>query len=149
LVVYNRGGFYYDKGRPRGIVVETLDDFTQIINKKLKTGAKKFTVVYISLPPGQLLQALNDGLGDVICSSLVVTPEREKLVDFTEPFATGVKLVPVTHKGSPAISSVDDLGGKDIYVNPLAVAKEALDKLNQQFAQAGKPQIAIHPVGPT
>src|SRR5215831_7664006 len=42
LVVYNRGGFYYDKGRPRGLVVDVVNEFEKVINQKLKTGAKKF-----------------------------------------------------------------------------------------------------------
>jgi len=146
LVVYNRGGFYYEKGAPRGMVVDAMDEFEKSINKRLKTGARKFTVKYLTVPPGQLLQALNDGIGDVICTGIIVTPERQKLVDFTVPVATGIKLVVVTHKGAPSMNSVDDLSGKEIYVNPVTVAKEALDALNQRFAQAGKPPINVRTV---
>jgi membrane-bound lytic murein transglycosylase MltF len=35
-----------------------------------------------------------------------------------------------------------------VYVNPVTVAKTELDKLNQRFKQAGKPEIAIKPVDP-
>ena len=128
------------------MVVDAMDEFEKSINKRLKTGARKFTVKYLTVPPGQLLQALNDGIGDVICTGIIVTPERQKLVDFTVPVATGIKLVVVTHKGAPSMNSVDDLSGKEIYVNPVTVAKEALDALNQRFAQAGKPPINVRTV---
>jgi membrane-bound lytic murein transglycosylase MltF len=148
LVVNNRTGFFYDKGRSRGVVAEAMEEFGIVINKKLKTGAKKFVVVYLPIPPGQILAALNDGTGDIACSGIIITPEREKLVDFTSPVANEVKLVVVTSKAAPAINSVDDLSGKDIYVNAVTVAKEELDKLNQRFKQAGKPEIEIKAVDP-
>jgi membrane-bound lytic murein transglycosylase MltF len=146
LVVYNRGGFYYDKGRPRGMVVDAMDEFEKNINKRLKTGAKKFTVRYLSVPPGELLKNLNEGIGDIVCTGIIVTSERQQLVDFTVPVASNIKLVVVSHKGSPSINSIADLSGKDIYVNPIAVAKEALDKLNDQFEQAHKPKINVRTV---
>lgn len=148
LVIYNRGGFYYDKGRPRGLTVDVINEFEKVINQKLKTGAKKFTVDYIAVPPGQLLQNLNDGIGDIVSTGIIVTPERENLVDFTTPVASGVHLVVVTNKSVPPLSSVDDLSGRDIYVSPITVAKDDLVKLNQKFTQSGKPPIAIHDVDP-
>jgi len=136
LVVYSKSGFFYDKGRPHGVTVEMMDEFEKVINNKLKPGAKKFKVVFISLPPGQLLQALNDGIGDLICAGALITPEREKLVDFTTPLASGVKLVVVTSRNAPPINSLDDLSGKDIYVSPVSVAKLELENQNQRLKQA-------------
>jgi membrane-bound lytic murein transglycosylase MltF len=148
LVVYNRGGFYYDKGRPRGLVVDVLNEFDKVINQKLKTRAKKFTVAYIAVPPAQLQQDLNEGIGDIISSAVIATPEREKLVDFTIPVLSGVQLVPVTNKGASPINTLDDLSGRDIYVSPVAIARDDLVKLSQRFTQSGKPAIAIHDVDP-
>jgi membrane-bound lytic murein transglycosylase MltF len=146
LVINNRTGFFYDKGRTRGAIAEAMEEFGIVTNQKLKTGAKKFVVVYLPMPPGQLLAALNDGIGDIACTGIIITPEREKLVDFTAPIMNDVKLVVVTSKTAPAISSVDDLSGKDVYVNAATVAKDELDKLNQRLKQAGKPEIGIKPV---
>jgi membrane-bound lytic murein transglycosylase MltF len=146
LVVTNKTGFFYDKGHARGAIAEEMEEFGNIINKKLKTGAKKFAVVYLPMPPGQLLGALNDGTGDIACTGIIITPEREKLVDFTVPVVRDVKLVVVNSKSAPAITSVDDLSGKDIYVNSATVAREELDKVNQRFKQAGKPEIGIKAV---
>lgn len=148
LVVYNKSGFFYDRGRERGAIVDTMTEFENDVNKKLKTGATKFKVGFIPVPPGQLQKALNDGIGDIVCTGIVITPEREKLVDFTVPFATGVKMVVVTSKTGPSINSVSDLSGKDIYVNPLTVAKADLETINQGFKQAGKPEIGVKATDP-
>jgi len=148
LVIYSKGGFYYDKGLPRGITVEAMDEFEKVINKKLKTGAKKFRVNLIPMPPGQLLQALNDGIGDLICTGIIITPEREKLVDFTLPVMNGVKLVVVTNKAVPSVTSLEDLSGKDIYVSPVSVAKLELEKLNERLKHSGKSEIGIRLVDP-
>ncbi len=148
LVIYSKSGFFYDRGRAQGFVADGMTEFENVISKKLKKGARKFKVLYIPLPPGQLQKALNDGLGDVVCAGVIITPEREKIVDFTVPLVNDVKLVVVTSKTQPATNSIDDLSGRDIYVNSIAIAKTELDKINQSFKQAGKPEIGIKPVDP-
>ena len=45
LVLYNKTGFFYDKGRPRGAVPDVAEEMERYLNKKLKTRAKKFEVV--------------------------------------------------------------------------------------------------------
>jgi membrane-bound lytic murein transglycosylase MltF len=146
LVVYNRGAFYYDRGHPRGLVVEAMNEFEKLTNQKLKTGARKFKVVYIPVPPGDLAKSLNEGLGDIVCSGIIVTPERQNLVDFTLPVVKNVSLVVVSGRNAPVINTLEDLSGKDIYVNRISVAEQELDSLNKKFTQAGKPPIANHEV---
>ncbi len=143
LVLYNKTGFFYDKGRPRGVVPDTADELEVYLNKKLKTRAKKFKVVFIPMTPGQLEKDLNEGYGDVIASVVTVTPEREKRLDFSIPIISGLKLVVVSEKNSPQISSVDDLSGKEIYANRVSLAYDLLRAQNQKFKQAGKPEIVV------
>ncbi len=143
LVLYNKIGFFYDKGRPRGIVPEIAEELERYLNKKLKTGAKKFKVVFIPVPPAQLGNYLIDGSGDVVATSVIITPEREKQVDFTLPLMTGVKLVVVTGKNAPQISNIDDLSGKEIYVNRATVAYQLLEEQSTRLTQAGKAEIVI------
>ena len=85
-------------------------------------------------------EALNNGIGDIACTGIIITPEREKLVDFTVPLRNDVKLVVVTSKTAPPISSLEDLSGKDIYVNPVTVAKAELEKLNQRLSKLASPK---------
>jgi len=148
LVVNNRYSFFYDQGRPRGVVAEAMEEFANITNKKLKTGARKFKVVYLPMAPGELLSALNDGVGDIACTGIIITKEREQAVDFTVPLKKDVKLVVVAAKASPSITSIDDLSGKDIFVSPISVATTELEKLNQRLKQAGKPEVGIKQVDP-
>ena len=43
-----------------------------------------------------------------------VTPESQKLVDFTKPTRKNVNEIVVTGPGAPAITSVDDLAGREV-----------------------------------
>ncbi len=148
LVLYNKTGFFYDKGRPRGVVPDMAEELEVYLNKKLKTGAKKFKVVFIPVTPAQLEKDLNEGYGDIIASAIAVTPEREKRVDFSIPIMSGLKLVVVSGKDTPQISSVDDLSGKEIYVNRASLACDRLREQNQKFKQAGKPEIVVKEADP-
>jgi ABC-type amino acid transport substrate-binding protein len=76
LVLYNKTGFFYDKGRPRGVVPDIAEEMERYLNKRLKTGAKKFKVAFIPVSPAHLEKYLNDGSGDVIASVVIATPER-------------------------------------------------------------------------
>jgi ABC-type amino acid transport substrate-binding protein len=50
----------------------------------------------------QLLPALVDGKVDMVIAQLTVTPERQKLVDFTNPTRKDVDEVVVTGPGAVA-----------------------------------------------
>jgi len=148
LVLYSKSGFFYDRGRPRGVNAEAMEELEKEINKKLKTGANKFKVVLMPTTPGRMQKALDEGLGDLLCTAVIVTPERGKLVDFTIPVKTDVKLVVVTNKNSPSISGINELSGKDVYVIPSTVAKIELERLNQEFKKSSKPEIRVKEVDP-
>src|SRR6266850_1898583 len=47
LVVYSRSSFFYDKGHPRGIAYEALEEFQRFLNKKLKSGSLKVQVIFL------------------------------------------------------------------------------------------------------
>jgi ABC-type amino acid transport substrate-binding protein len=119
LVVYSRSGFFYDKGHPKGIYYEAAEEFQSFLNKKLKTGRLKIYVTFIPVRPEQLEQALIQGIGDLIAASVIVTPARQERVDFTIPIATDVKQIIVTGPAGPPVEALDDLSGKEVYVNPI------------------------------
>jgi membrane-bound lytic murein transglycosylase MltF len=95
--------------------------------------------------PSQLGQYLNDGSGDIVAASVIVTPEREKQMDFTIPIISGdhTKLVVVTGKNAPQLASVDDLSGKEVYVNRVTLSYKLLQEQSQKLKQAGKPEIIV------
>ena len=143
LVVYNRTGFFYDKGRPRGMVPDISEELEFYLNKKLNTGAKRFRVAFIPVSPAQLEKYLNDGTGDIVATDMIATPELEEQMDFTMPTFTGAKMVVVTGKNAPQIASRDDLSGKEVYVNPVSLSYKLLQESNQKLKQAGKPEIIV------
>jgi membrane-bound lytic murein transglycosylase MltF len=143
LVLYSRSGFFYVDGRPQGIYYEALRAFEQAVNERFHTGAHHVQVTFIPVRPDQVEKALTEGVGDLVAYALTVTPEREQRVAFSVPIATGVKQIVVTGKGFGAISSLRDLGGKTIFVNPLTTYRENLDKVNDSLRKQGAPPILI------
>lgn len=143
LVVPSHSGFFYDKGQPRGIYYEALNEFQSFVNIKLRTGRLKINVTFIPVRPEQLESALLEGVGDVVAYGVIVTPEREKKVLFTTPIASDVKQVIVSGPNSPPIASLEDLSGKEVYVNPLTVYYENLQRLSDSLRKAGRPAIRL------
>ncbi len=143
LVVPSHSGFFYDNGRPHGIYYEALEEFQRFVNQKFKTGSLKINIAFIPVRPDQLEKALLDGVGDVVAYGVIVTPEREKVVLFTTPIGTNVKQVVVTGPKSPPIESLEDLSGKEVYVNPLTVYYENLQHLSESLQKEGRPPILV------
>ncbi len=142
LVLYSRSGFFYVDGKPEGIYYQAMQYFEQFLNEKLHT-RQHVQVTFIPVRPDQLEAALNEGVGDLIAYGLVVTPEREQQVAFSIPIQTDVKQIVVTRKDFGALSSLDQLGGKKVFVNPLTTYYDNLAKVNESLRQAGKPEILV------
>jgi len=49
----------------------------------------------------------------------------------------------VTAKNAPLMASLDDLSGKEIYVNPVTLSYQLLKEQSQKLKQAGKPEISV------
>jgi membrane-bound lytic murein transglycosylase MltF len=143
LVVYGKSAFFYDKGQPRGISYEALRELETVVNKKFNTGSRPIQVTFLPTPIEGLEQALTEGRGDLVAVGVVVTPERQRHVDFTVPIATGVKQLIVTAANGPKLSSLDDLGGKEVLANPFTANYGTLNRLSESFAKAGKPPINL------
>jgi membrane-bound lytic murein transglycosylase MltF len=149
LTVYSKTFYFIDKGVQRGAVLDAFRIFEADLNKKLAKEKKlkhkhlKVRVVFIPVARGELLPALVAGKGDIAASSLGVTEERQKLVDFSLPMVSDAKVVIVSGPASPAISSVDDLAGKEVFVRKSSVYYEILTALNQRFATEKKPAVII------
>ena len=143
LVVYSRSGFFYDKGHPHGISYEAVEEFGRFLNGKLKTGKLLINLTFIPVRPEQLQAALTQGLGDFIAAGVVVTPERQQEVAFTVPIATDARPIVVTGPTGAGYDKIDDLSGKEIYVNPLTNYYQNLENLNAAFRKAGKPPALI------
>ena len=143
LVILNPISFFYDKGQPRGVMYEALEEFQKFANQKLKTGKLQVKVTFLPMRVDQIEAALTEGLGDTIAYGIVVTPDREKRVAFSTPIQTDVTQIIVTGPGSGPVSTLADLGGKEVYANPLTTYYENLQKANEQLQKAGQKPIVV------
>jgi membrane-bound lytic murein transglycosylase MltF len=143
LVIMNPISFFYDKGQPRGVMYEALEEFQKFANQKLKTGKLQVKVTFLPMRVDQIEAALTQGVGDVIAHGIVIAPEREQRVAFSTPIQKDVTQIIVTNKDLGPVSSLADLGGKEVYVNPLTTYYENLQKANQTLQKDGKTPIVI------
>jgi len=147
LVLYSHSSFFYVNGKPEGIYYEALRGFEQFVNQKLHTGKQHVGITFIPVRPDQLESYLIEGVGDLIAYPVTVTPEREQKVAFSLPLETGVKQILVTGKNFGPVSSLQDLGGKKVFVNSITTYYGNLEKVNNSLAKQGKPVILIQSTG--
>jgi membrane-bound lytic murein transglycosylase F len=62
-----------------------------------------------------MFDLLGTGRGDLIAASLTVTPTREEMADFSEPYLSVQQHV-IVHKRNHKVRSVDDLSGRTVHV---------------------------------
>ena len=144
-VTFNRTHYFIDRGQERGITYESLKLFEKELNASLKTGNLKVHVVIVPMSRDELYPSLTSGKVDMVAAMVTVTPEREKLVAFSDPTRTNVSQVVVTGPGAPQISSVDDLAGQEVFVRTGSIYEESLARLNAQLKERGKPPVVITP----
>ena len=148
LVIINPISFFYSHGNPMGVMYEALRELEKYVNDKYKTGSFPVKVTFIPLRPDQVEEALRRGVGDFIAYGLIVTPEREQRVAFTVPLQTNVKQLIVSRADFGDVSKLADLGGKEIYVNPLSVSYQRLQRLNEKLKQEKKPLVNLKAADP-
>jgi membrane-bound lytic murein transglycosylase MltF len=143
LVAHSKTFFFVDKGTQRGIAHDIMKAFEDELNRDLKTKHLRVHLMFIPVSRDKLLPGLIEGRGDIAAANLTVTPGRRELVDFADPWITGVSEVVVTGPKSPPITSIDDLAGREVFVRRASSYYESLVNLNERFKQAGKPEIVL------
>jgi membrane-bound lytic murein transglycosylase MltF len=144
-VVYNRTQYFIDRGVQRGISYESIALFEEQLNKRLKTGLVKVHVAVVPLPRDQLFPSLLAGKVDFVAAALTITPERQKIVNFSNPTRTGVSEIVVTAPNVTPPVTVDDLSGREVFVRKSSSYFESLQQLNKSLASRGKPPVVIEP----
>ncbi|CAH6966852.1 Lytic transglycosylase F [Vibrio chagasii] len=134
-------GFYHiENGKPKGILAEQIYYFDQA----LKLSDPLLRVKVIPVERSELLEALNQGRGDIAIANLTVTEERQRLVDFSMPIRRDIDEVLVTSLSKPSISNVTQLQGKEVWLKQNSSYISSVQKLNQQFEREGMEPIYIH-----
>lgn len=147
LVPFSKTLYFVVNGQQRGAAYDSLTQFEKWINQKYPPKTKNLTthVVFVPTSRGDLLKNLDAGIGDVVVAALTVTPERRKLVDFSQSTFSGVKEIAVTGPGSPKVESLDDLSGQEVFVRRSSSYWSSLERLNARFAKEGRKPVTLRP----
>ncbi len=145
LTVYRLGGYFLDGPQERGTTYEAARAFEQQINKKLGRRHLKAHVVILPVDRDELIPALLQGYGDIAAANLTITPEREELVQFSDPLMRNVSELVVTGPAAPPIASLDELGGLQIHVRRSSSYWDSLTRLNERLRSEGKPPAELVP----
>ena len=143
LVPYSKTFYFLDGGRQRGLTYDLLKAFEKQINKDLKRKIVRVRVVFIPVNRDELIPALLNGVGDVAAAGLTITSEREKRVEFSTPFLTGVREIVVTGQDVAPLAHLNDLSGKTIHVRKSSSYYESLVRVNRAFRDAGQSEIKL------
>jgi len=135
-VPYSKTLYYTVKGTQYGVADEGGKAFEEYLNKKYRRQQQrnvKLYVIFMVTPRDKAISNLNDGNLDILIGDLVITPERQKLVDFSDPTVNGINEIVVTGPNSPQLGSVDDLSGKEVFLRETSSYWEHLKRLNERF----------------
>lgn len=88
---------------------ELFKQFEEYINVSLKCDELKVHVVFVAVARNQLIDGLIKGRGDIVAAQMTITPEREKVIGFSQPATNEMSEVLVTGPSATPIKSLDDL----------------------------------------
>ena len=144
-VPYSKTLFYTVKGTPQGIAYETGKAFEQYLNKKYPQQNKniKIHVMFFVTPRASATKNLDTGTLDILMGGITITPERQKIVDFSNPIYRDAKEVVVTALAGPQLTSLDELSGKEVFVRKSSSYWEHLDRLNERFERDKKQPVKL------
>ena len=143
LVPYSKTYYYVEGMKRYGLAFELVNLFEKDLNTQLKYYPPKIRVIFIPVSRKNILPMLTGGHGDMIASGYTITPEREKLVDFSSPTVTDIKDIVVGGPGAPAIRSIEDLAGQHVFVRENTSFQASLIRLNESFRKAGRKPMFI------
>ena len=146
VVAYSKTQYYVLKGMQYGISYEGGTAFEKYINRKYpsKTKNVKLHVVFRPVQRDELFSHLTDGTADIAIAGLTITPDRKKIVDFSDPMASGINEIAVTGPDSPALNSLDDLSGRDVVLRKSSSYWTHVEALNERFKTEQKPPVRLH-----
>ncbi|MFQ5973654.1 MAG: transporter substrate-binding domain-containing protein, partial [Alphaproteobacteria bacterium] len=143
LVTYDKTKFFFIKGAPRGFEFELLEQYEEFVNRETSKDELATQIVYIPVPFARLLEALRDGEGDIAAAGLTITPERENIVDFTDPYLPDVAEVIVAARHVDGLERLEDLSGRKVYVRPESSHEQHLRRLNETLEANGLAPVEI------
>lgn len=146
LTVYGLGRYFVDSGQEKGMTLELFRKFEEEINKREGRKHVRIHVLFVPVARDELIPGLLSGRGDIAAAGLTITPEREQLIDFTDAMSKELSEVLVTGPSAPAVSSINDLAGRDVCVRASSSYRSSIDALNRRFREEGLEEIRVQDV---
>ena len=143
LVPYSKTYYFVDRAVQRGISYDLTRLLEADLNKKLKTGHMRLSVVCIPVNRGEMISGLLEGRGDIAMGNLTITPERLTQVDFTQPFMRNAVEIVITGPGADPIATIEDLSGKEVYLRKSSSYYQSIETLNAELARARKAPVKV------
>ena len=143
LVSFSKTNFFFNQGTPRGFEYELLHEYEKFVNKSQRSKYQQTKMVFIPMPFDQLIQALQEGRGDIAAAGLTITPDRGKLVKFTTPYIPNVAEVVILNNKVKGIKSLDDLSGRSIYIRAGSSYVIHLRTLNTKLIRSGRAPVNL------
>jgi membrane-bound lytic murein transglycosylase MltF len=143
LVSYCKTNYFFDHGKPRGYEYEMLKAYEKFLNRKQKSSYTRTRMIFLPVPFDRILSDLNKGRGDIAASSLTITPERQKIVDFTRPYIPKVDEIVVLNKNVNGLQSVEALSNRMVYVRKGSSYVTHLKALNAKLKKMKRPPVNI------
>ena len=148
LVTLNMSEFFLLKGQPRGFEYELLQGYEKFLNKGVSKKEGRTQIVFVPVAFDEAIEALRDGRGDLIAAGMTVTPERQKLVTFTEPYFSKVDEIVVANEDVGELTSLDDLAGREVTVLAGSSYITHLEELNEVLDDRDLDEIEIREADP-
>jgi membrane-bound lytic murein transglycosylase MltF len=143
LVSYCKTNYFFDHGKPRGFEYEMLKAYEKFLNRKERNPYAKTRMIFLPVPFDRILLDLNNGRGDIAASSLTITPDRQKVVNFTRPYIPRVDEIVVLNKHVKGMQSVEDLSNQMVYVRKGSSYVTHLKALNVKLKKMNRLPVNI------
>lgn len=146
LTVYGLGRYYIDNGREKGMTYELMKMLEENLNRKFGKKTLRMHVVFIPVARDELISGLVEGRGDIAAAGLTITPERQELIDFSDPLTRPLSEILVTGPSAPEIGQLEDLAGREVFVRSSSSYRSSLEAINDRFRERGLDTIVIREV---
>ncbi|MGB3435574.1 transporter substrate-binding domain-containing protein [Achromobacter sp.] len=114
-------------GKRTGFDIELVEALAGAMGKKVE---------WIDIDFKGLIPALQAGRADIAVSAIYITPERAKVVDFTDPYYAG-GLVVMTKKDGP-VKTLKDLDGRKVSVQ---VGTKSVNYLKEHYPSVQRVEV--------
>ena len=114
-------------GKRTGFDIELVEALAGAMGKKVE---------WIDIDFKGLIPALQAGRADIAVSAIYITPERSRVVDFTDPYYAG-GLVVLTKKDGP-IKTLKDMDGRKVSVQ---VGTKSVNYLKEHFPSVQRVEV--------